>query len=274
MNASETLKVLHVTDLHLYADPDAEIYGVQTDISFRAVLEKALGDDQWRPDVMLITGDLVEDKSRAGYERLRTMLEPFRLPTLCLPGNHDNPSIIDQVLNDDNFTYCGHQDFDSWRLVLLDSHVDGADFGMVSDSELQRLEQTLEDAGQRHVLVAVHHQPVSIASPWLDRSGLRNGSDLISLVERYEQTKLVVWGHIHQVFDSQRGSIRLLCTPSTCAQFTPRTDKCLMAMQPPGFRRLNLAACGEVTTEVHWLDDWQIAEPPPDSRVLGRSDKS
>lgn len=67
MNSSETLKLLHITDLHLYADPAAEIYGVQTDVSFRAVLESALSDDQWQPDAVLITGDLVEDCSRAGY---------------------------------------------------------------------------------------------------------------------------------------------------------------------------------------------------------------
>jgi Icc protein len=271
MNENEILKLLHLTDLHLYANPEEEIYGVRTDVSFRAVLEKALSDDNWRPDAVLLTGDLVEDCSRAGYERLRALLEPLSLPILCLPGNHDDPSVIGQVLNDGDFTFCGHRDFDHWRLILLDSHVGGADFGLLRDDELQRLEQTLQEAGRRNVLVAVHHQPIPIESPWLDAAGLHNGSDLVSLVEHSDQAKLVVWGHVHQAFDTRRGSLRMLSTPSTCAQFTPQTDKCIMDVRPPAFRRLNLAADGNVDTEVCWLDEWIVEEVPPDSRVLGFS---
>jgi Icc protein len=261
------LKILHVTDPHLYADAHTEIYGVQTDASCRAVIQQAFADAQWKPDAVLVTGDVVEDCSRKGYERFRSIFAPLNVPILCLPGNHDDPSLMQQMLNQENFSFCGFRDFDRWRLILLNSHVGGDDGGVVSDSELQRLEQALENCDDRFALVAVHHQPIPIGSPWLDGVGLRNGPDLMRVVENYAQARVVVWGHVHQAIDWQQGNLTMLCTPSTCAQFTPDTEKCVMDTRPPGFRCLDLEENGDINTKVRWLDDWVITERPPDSRM-------
>jgi Icc protein len=267
MTATKALKILHITDLHLHADPARELYGVRTDQSFRAVVERALGDQKWRPDAVLVTGDIVEDCSREGYQRFRSILEPLGVPVLCLPGNHDDPARMTQQLNDGAFSFCSSRDLGVWRFVLLNSHIHGEESGELSDTEFQRLEQALANAGDRFVFVAVHHQPVPVGSAWLDDYGLRNGDELLAMLKRHGNARAIIWGHVHQAIDRRHAHLRMLCTPSTCAQFTPLTEECVMDTRPPAFRRLTLDADGNISTEVRWLDDWSVAGRPPDSRI-------
>jgi Icc protein len=47
--------------------------------------------------------------------------------------------------------------------------------------------------------------------------------------------------------------LRLLSTPSTCAQFRPGSDSFAIDERPPGYRWLDLRADGRLDTEVVWL---------------------
>jgi Icc protein len=265
--ATEPLRILHVTDLHLRAAEDGELYGVRTHATFRAVMERALRDAAWQPSAVLATGDLAEDPSREVYERFRAALEPLGLPVLCIPGNHDDPAVMAQTLDSGNFSLGGSRSIGHWRFVMLDTFLRNDAAGALSDGELARLERELAVARDQWVLVAVHHQPVAIGSAWLDGVGLRNGPALLSILGRHRQARAVVWGHVHQAFEGRHGPLRLLSTPSTCAQFTPQTARCVMDTRPPGFRRLDLGPGGEVQTTVHWLEDWTLSRRPPDSRA-------
>ena len=66
--------------------------------------------------------------------------------------------------------------------------------------------------------------------------------------------RAVVWGHVHQDFDAMRGPVRLLSTPSTCAQFKPGAEKFAVDTRPPGYRILELGVDGAIRTEVVWLE--------------------
>lgn len=266
MRASGKQRILHVTDLHLHASIDTELYGVRTDDSFRSVIDKALHSGRAGPTAVLVTGDIAEDRSRRAYERFRSVMRAIPTQVLCLPGNHDDPELARQVLNAGNLSYCPTVDLGAWRLVLLDSHLPGDEGGALSDAELRRLEAALEGCGDRHVLVAVHHQPIDMGSAWLDGYGMRNAPAFLSLVAGFGNVRAVLWGHVHQASDREYRGIRMLSTPSTCAQFTPGTASCVMDTRPPGFRTLELHADGRIDTEVVWLDEWVVAGRPPDSR--------
>jgi Icc protein len=105
------------------------------------------------------------------------------------------------------------------------------------------------------VLVCLHHPPVPVGSAWLDGVGLQNGAALLEVLDRNPQVRGVIAGHVHQEFDQQRGALRLLTTPSTCAQFTPRMQHCVMDQRPPGYRRLSLHEDGTLATRVGWLPE-------------------
>jgi Icc protein len=70
--------------------------------------------------------------------------------------------------------------------------------------------------------------------------------------------RAVVWGHVHQTFDALRGSVRLLATPSTCAQFQPGTHEFALDSLPPAYRTLQLRADGTLSTEVVWVEECAV----------------
>lgn len=227
--------------------------GVCTDITLQAVLTQAMSD-QDQPDAILATGDLVQDETKAGYQRLRELLGQYKLPVCCLPGNHDELEAMHSVLDAKPFQVCGEASFDNWTLILLNSHYDGADFGLLSQAELDRLATTLARKDASHYLVCLHHQAMSMGSRWLDGVGLRNADDLVEILDGHKGVRGVVWGHVHQASDRRRQGVRYLSSPSTCSQFLPNSDDFVLDDRPPGFRWLNLYANGRIDTEVVWLD--------------------
>jgi Icc protein len=159
------------------------------------------------------------------------------------------------------FRIGGHHDLGAWRIVMLDSCVPGQAHGRLGESELKRLEATLAGAGDRHVLIGLHHHPVRLGSGWLDAVGLKNAADLFALTDRYAQVRAMVWGHVHQSFDTRRKGVRLLSAPSTCAQFLPHADEFALDPAPPGYRRLTLRADGAIDTEVVRVAAQRAATP-------------
>lgn len=266
MSGNGALRLLHVTDLHLFEDVEGEIYGVRTDRTFRAVLARALGNAPGPIDAILVTGDIAEDGRSATYQRFREEILKAGLPVLCIPGNHEDRDPLGAILSTPPLQLGGARRFGGWHVVMLDSHVPGRDDGELTELELDRLDRELEAARDAHVLVCVHHQPVPVGSPWLDAYGLRNSVEFLSRVEARGNVRAVLFGHVHQASERTHRGIPMMSTPSTCAQFTPHTDKCVMDLRPPGFRWLDLHADGSIGTEVVWLEELARTERPPDSR--------
>jgi Icc protein len=261
------VRLLHVTDPHLMRDESLEIYDVNTARSLRLVLGQALGPGSARPDAVLVTGDIADDRTAEAYGHFRAQLQRHGLPVLCLPGNHDRPELMARLLEGEGFRYCARVDLAGWSIVALDSHVPGDPAGRLPSAEIARLEAALRETGGRHVAVCLHHPPLPVGSQWLDGVGLQNAADLLAVVDAHPHVRLVVSGHVHQAFDAMRGPVRYLTTPSTCAQFTPRTEQCLMDLRPPGYRWIELRGDGTIDTRVEWLDGWTVTRRPTDDRA-------
>lgn len=246
-------RLLHITDTHLHASPEGRMRGVCTDETLRAVLARAFQDNDV-PDAILATGDLVQDETRAGYERLRTLLGACGLPVYCLPGNHDELQAMHSVLDGPPFQVCGEARLGNWWLLMLNSYFPGADSGRLAPAELTRLADALARNDASHYLICLHHQVLPMGSRWLDGVGLRNADELLELLDRHKSVRGVVWGHVHQASDRRRLGVRFLSSPSTCAQFLPNSDDFVLDERPPGFRWLNLYANGRIDTKVVWLE--------------------
>jgi len=266
MTEPRTLRLLQITDPHLYGDASRSIYGVNTAVSLRKVLREAMGEGKEPPDAVLATGDIADDHSSEGYRNFRSALEDFGVPVYVLPGNHDDPTVMSREFGDAAFQYCGSAEFGNWGAVFLDTHLAGSPAGYLGPAELTRLESELQRFRGRPALVCLHHPPVAVGSAWLDGFGLRNATEFFEVIDRFPDVRLTVAGHVHQAFDQVRGTVRMLASPSTCAQFTPGLDSCLMDMRPPGYRWLHLHADGSAHTEVMWLRDWVMLERPRDDR--------
>jgi len=246
------LRLTHFTDPHLYGEADESLRGVATLTALSKAIAHAQGRD-WPPDAVLVTGDLVQDDP-AGYPHFRRLFGSLGLPVLCLPGNHDEPRAMKRELTGAPFVLGGHVDMGRWRIVLLDSCIPGSAGGALSAQELALLDEALGGAGARHCLVCLHHHPVPMSSRWLDRVGLSNAAEFLHLIDQHKNVRAIVWGHVHQAYDALRKGVRLLATPSTCAQFLPNSDDFAVDRRPPAYRTLELRADGSLVTEVVWVE--------------------
>jgi len=152
------------------------------------------------------------------------------------------------------FTVGGYRDFGAWRIVLLDSCLPGSASGRLSANALDQMDEALGTAEGRHCLVTLHHHPLAMSSRWLDRVGLENADEFFHRLDRHHNVRAVVWGHVHQVYDGLRKNVRMLATPSTCAQFVPRADEFAVDPRPPAYRTLELNSDGSLLTEVVWVE--------------------
>jgi len=246
------VRLTHFTDPHLYGSETESLRGVPTLPALIAALARAQSHD-WPPDAVLVTGDIVQDDP-GGYAHFRRLFGALDVPVLCIPGNHDEPEALRRELSGEPFVVGGHCDLGRWRVVLLDSCLPGSASGRLSDASLAGLEAALAGAGKRHCLVCLHHHPVPMSSRWLDRVGLTNAPEFFEVIDRHPNVRAIAWGHVHQAWEGLRKGVRMLATPSTCAQFLPKSDDFALDLRPPAYRTLELHADGSLLTEVVWLD--------------------
>jgi Icc protein len=246
-------RLLHITDPHLFAEQSGELRGTVTYATFERTLAH-VRDSNWQPDLIALTGDLIQDDSEAAYDHYRPQLEPFGTPVLCVPGNHDVPGFMQDKLSAPPFFYCGSLDAGNWKLMGIDSLLDGSAGGRVSADELDRLDRELSSLGDRHVAVCLHHPPVPVNCAWLETVGLENRDELLAVLGRHPQVRLALFGHVHQDVDVTVGNVRILGTPSTCRQFKPDSDDFALDDRPPAYRKLDLNDDGSFRSELVWVD--------------------
>lgn len=246
-------RILHITDPHLHGHREARMRGVNTDDTLVATLRHALGDPR-QPDAILATGDLVQDETRAGYERFRDLTGTLGPPVYCLPGNHDSPATMREVLSGKPFQYCGFARHAGWTLLMLSTYARNDDGGRLAPRELEFLDRMLTANNTDHCLIALHHQPVPMGSRWLDGVALRNADEFLAICDHHSHVRGIVWGHVHQASDRERHGVRLMSSPSTCAQFKPLSDDFALDSRPPGYRWIDLHADGSIDTSVVWVE--------------------
>lgn len=249
---SQVYRLLQFTDPHLFADRNGQMRGVITLDTLTATLAEAQRS-HWPPDAILVTGDIAQDESRGAYRLFRQCFAGLGVPVYCLPGNHDNTDYMKELLEDAPFQYCGSATLGNWLVAMLDTNNPGDAGGRLDAGQLEALSQLLEANTGKHVLVCLHHHPISSGSRWLDTVPLRNAAELWDIVEQHDHVRCLLWGHVHQAHEKRQDGIMLLATPSTCRQFLPQSAEfALDEARPPAYRWLDLHADGTIVTAVTW----------------------
>jgi Icc protein len=249
-----SIRVLHLTDPHLFADADGDLRGTVTQESLQRVLDHYKAGD-WRADRALITGDLIQDDSPEAYERFRKLLLPLNMRMHCVPGNHDIRDLMRPICSRPPFSYCAKEEVYDWLMLGLDSCIKGSAGGLIPQEEFERMEQIISESPAKHVLVYLHHPPVSMGSKWLDTVLLKNGDELLERLEAAGRVRLLVFGHVHQPYDAEHNGIQVIGTPSTCSQFKPGSDDFALDDRPPAYRRITLKSDGTSRSELIWVNE-------------------
>lgn len=244
-----TLRLVQVSDCHVSADPQARYRGGDPRAGLSATLHAAKA---WCPQLILATGDLSEDGSLESYAWLAGQFEALGAPVLALPGNHDHPRRMA-----DAFSHCPTDDplvhdVPGWRLILLNSSAEGVVAGRLTERMLSGLADAL---ASHHAakLVLLHHPPLPVGSPWIDRYMLEAPERLWDLIDRPD-VLAVAWGHIHHAVALRHGHARLLGAPATSVNSLPGQQRFTPDPAGPACRWLELRSDGKLETGVLWAN--------------------
>ena len=246
----EVFRIVQVTDPHLFNDPNSELLGINTQASFSQVLTE-IQQQHYAYDLVLATGDLVQDSSDNGYLRFCENVKSLEKMVFWIPGNHDFQPKMVEFLTKENVNAGKHILLgEHWQILLLDSQVQGVPHGQLEAEELAWLQAKLAAYPQRYTLVVLHHHLLSTGSRWLDQHNLRNPHELAGILAPFPRVKAILYGHIHQQVDSSWHGYHVMATASTCIQFKPDCNTFTLDTLQPGWREIELYADGHIETRV------------------------
>lgn len=134
---AKVVRILQVTDTHLFADTANTLLGINTHKSYHAVLDAIL--EQNLPiDLIVATGDLVQDQSPEAYQHFAKGIERLPAPCVWLPGNHDyQPAMVSSLklagISSAKEILIG----DEWQILMLDSQLQDVPHGELSEQQLE-----------------------------------------------------------------------------------------------------------------------------------------
>jgi 3',5'-cyclic-AMP phosphodiesterase len=250
--ASDSIKLIQITDTHIMDDGAPSFNDFDTSESLSNIIKK-IREDESNIDCVLLTGDLVHEATKSAYQKLADHLSSLTIPLFTLPGNHDVPELMEYVMGANGYDTGKSIKFGEWLIILLNTCVIGEHSGELAESELTFLRETLAANQDNPCLIALHHHPVSVNSPWMDSMILKNADDFLSVIDEFEHVRAVICGHIHQEFETKRNNVIFLGSPSTCLQFRPKSDAFAVDEKPPGYRKIELNIDGSIKTEAVYL---------------------
>ena len=216
-----------------------------------------------RPDITVVTGDLVENGEPVQYEHLLALLAPLRMPVFVIPGNHDSREPLREALRGAGyFPAQGYLQYTvegyPLRIIALDTLVAGRHDGMLCAERLAWLDTTLAAQPDRPTIILMHHPPFPTAITYMDKYGLDNAAGFAEVVARHPQVERILCGHLHRAIDRRFAGTVAGTAPATAHQI--RLNLCPDAplsfvAEPPGYQ-LHLWQDGALVTHTAVFGDW------------------
>ncbi len=209
------MKLIQVSDLH-FVPPGTLLFGLDP----RARLEAAVADiNRHHGDaaLCLFTGDLADGGAPEAYAALRETLAALQLPYRLILGNHDDRGnfrrAFPEAPRDEHGFVQTVVTTDAGDIVLLDTHEPGQASGSFCAQRQAWLRARLAEAGERPVIIFMHHPPLDIGIPSLDRIGLVDKQGFAEAVTGALEGRAgaagirhIFFGHVHRpVSGSWRG---------------------------------------------------------------------
>jgi len=215
-----------------------------------------------QPDLVVLTGDLVDLGRPDEYVWLRNLLGPLQQRLIVVPGNHDEREAMraafagDGYLPARGFLQFAIDDHYPLRIVGLDTVIPCQGGGELCAARLEWLETTLARDSGRPTLLLMHHPPFLTGIAHMDAIGLAGREAFTEIVARHPQIELILCGHLHRNIQTTVGGRRALTCPSPAHQVALdlRSDAPSgFAMEPPGYM-------------LHWWNEGRIVSH---SAVIG-----
>jgi 3',5'-cyclic AMP phosphodiesterase CpdA len=250
MNAASPLPYLvaQLTDLHIKAGGKMSYRMVDTAGALHTVIDTLLAAPQL-PDIVVVTGDLVDFGDEHEYRFLRDILQRLPMPIRLLPGNHDHRASLRRVFADHDYLFAyGDGDDDApthyamdagpLRLVGFDCTMPGRPGGRAEPDGLAWLDAALAAAPAQPTLVMLHHPPFHTGIGHMDAQGLENAAALEAVIAQHPQVERVICGHLHRHITRRFGGTIAMTAPGPAHQvaldLSPQAAS-RFRLEPPGY---------------------------------------
>ena len=186
-----------------------------------------------RPDLLLVTGDLVEHKEdAAAYAAMRGILSALPFPAFPALGNHDGRAAFaahfGEVPRPGGFVQYAIEDW-PLRILVLDTLEEGRHGGGFCEVRAAWLAERLAEAPERPTLIVLHHPPIESGLSWMtedpDASWVRR---LEGVVARHRNIVAMVSGHLHRPIVAPWAGTTL----AVCAATAPQVALDLAPIDP------------------------------------------
>lgn len=242
-NQMHPLIIAQISDLHIKREGELSYGVVDTAAMLRRCVAQILASKP-RPDLLLVSGDLVDSGVAHEYATLRRLLAPLELPVYLIPGNHDDRGALRREFSDqpwlnqcEPFVQYAIEDW-PLRIVALDTVIPGDDGGRLCVERLAWLEATLAAAPGKPTLLMMHHPPFRTWIAGMDRHGLAAPEEFAALIARHPQVERIVCGHLHRHIEARLAGVPVSVCPSPAHQITldlAPERRARFIMEPPGY---------------------------------------
>ncbi|MGY2288746.1 phosphodiesterase [Pseudomonas sp. SDO528_S397] len=216
--------VAQISDLHLKAGQRLTYGVVDTLGALRRAVEH-VNTRYPQPDIVVISGDLVDFGRPDEYAVLRPELERLQMPYYLVPGNHDSREHLLEAFADQAYLPLSADAPLDWvvddyplRLIGLDSTVPGGHGGQLLDSQLQWLDARLATRPAVPTLVILHHPPFISGIGHMDREPFINAAAFEQVIAAHPHVERVLCGHLHRPMQRRFGGSLCCVCPGTSHQ--------------------------------------------------------
>ncbi len=216
-----------------------------------------------QPDLIVMTGDLVDLGRPEEYAHLHEIIASLTQPLYVVPGNHDARDPMREAFKAGGyFPASGFLQYavEDWplRLIGLDTIIPGQGGGEICAERLAWLDRTLAEQPQRPTLLMMHHPPFITGIGHMDDIGLIGREAFADVVAKHSQIELILCGHLHRTIHARVGGRAVLTSPSPAHQVALdlRDDApSRFRMEPPGFM-LHRWSDGQLISHVAPIGDY------------------
>lgn len=257
-----------ITDTHIKAEGKLAYRRVDTLARLRDCVAH-LNTLPQKPEVVLMSGDLVDFGVRSEYDLARPVLDDLSMPYFIVPGNHDDRDVMRSAfsdhayLPDTGFLNYAVDDYPV-RLVGLDTSVKGQPYGDMCEERLAWLDTVLGLEADKPTLVFMHHPPFLTGIAHMDRQNCRNGAAFGAVIARHAQVQMILCGHVHRPIEALfHGAIACIGpSPShaVALDLDPEGPSAFI-QEPPAVRMVNLTSDGRLVTHVSPIGSFDGPHP-------------
>lgn len=240
---SQPFLIAQISDPHLKAGGKFS-YGVVDTLGALQRMVAHLNASVPRPDVVVVSGDLVDFGRADEYAVLAPVLGELAMPFYLVPGNHDDRVQMLAAFGGQSCLPVTEGTLD-WveeahpvRLIGLDSTIPGAHGGQLSDAQLAWLDRRLCERPDIPTLLILHHPPFITGIGHMDREPFANAAAFEHVVARHPQVERVLCGHLHRPIQRRFGGSLVNVCPGTSHQIVldlQETAPAHFALEPAGY---------------------------------------